>query len=146
MSKVFFLQYCHFKSILYELHIQEFLITNEMRFILYWYSSWVLRSFLQINYWVFITFYLQRVVKLWVKDEIQNVLCHMDTFEVLNIKIAFDSLKWNFYSTFPSVEIISSLDKKLESIMIYAKHIVNFWIKSVWLYCFKKDLCIISEI
>ena len=138
MSKVFFLQYCHYKSILYELHIQEFLITNEMRFILYWYSSWVLRSFLQINYWVFITFYLQRVVKLWVKDEIQNVLCHMDTFEVLNIKIAFDSLKWNFYSTFPSVEIISSLDKKLESIMIYAKHIVNFWIKSVWLYCFKK--------
>ena len=75
---------------------------------------------------MFITFYLQRGVKLWVKDEIQNVLCHMDTFEVLNIKIAFDSLKWNFYSTFPSVEIISSLDKKLESIMIYAKHIVNF--------------------
>ena len=136
MSKVFFLQYCHYKSILYELHIQEFSITNEMRFILYWYSSRVLRSFLQINYWVFITFYLQRVVKLWVKDEIQNVLCHMDTFEVLNIKIAFDSLKWNFYSTFPSVEIISSLDKKLESIMIYANHIVNFWIKSVWLYCF----------
>ena len=50
----------------------------------------------------------------------------MDTFEVLNIKIAFDSLKWNFYSTFPSVEIISSLDKKLESITIYAKYIVNF--------------------